>query len=238
MPLTISDLAAAGEAKLAQLDAISHNLANVGTPGYKARRLSFTPVTLPEPAVTGETVAFTPQLTVDHRQGQLEKTGNTLDLALQGEGFFCVRRGEELLYTRSGAFTVNSTQQLTTLSGDAVQGENGPITIRGGAVGIDAQGVVTCDGSAVGKLKIVDFADRAALASAGDALFRDPGTGGPRPARGATVHAGYLEQSNVRTIGEMVGLIDVQRVLEQYQKLMQSIGEDDKLATSRVGRLA
>jgi len=147
-----------------------------------------------------------------------------------------VQTAEGLAYTRRGTFVINGDRELVTASGERVRGDAGPIVIEGGEVYVDERGVVYSGDSQVGKLKTVDFANEQALVQTEGGLFKDPGDAIVKE-ESATVHSGYLEMSNTEIIKEMVAMIEVQRSFEAYQKVIQTISEQDKLATSRVGKL-
>jgi flagellar basal-body rod protein FlgG len=204
MNYTIQDLANLSNEKIRQLDSIAHNLANAATPGFKAQYLH---IRAAEPSRFADVLQ-----NIDHSQGALEHTGNALDVALQGEGFFAVQTGDGVAYTRRGNFLLNAKQELVTDGGMAVLGEGGRITARGADVRIDGTGSVIVDGSAGDKLKIVRFAKPSALKKRGDGLFVDPGE-------------------------EMVAMIEVQRTFETYTKLIQNLSDLDRLSTNRVGKL-
>jgi flagellar basal-body rod protein FlgF len=127
----IGDVAKASEGRIRQLDMVSNNLANTGTPGFKVEH--FYPGLIKDDINTGE--GSTPNLSytrVDYRQGIIQITGNPLDVAIQGDGFFTVQTKEGLAYTRKGNFTVDKNNQLVTHSGEFVLGDRGPITVGAG----------------------------------------------------------------------------------------------------------
>lgn len=220
--------------KFEQLDVITNNIANVGTPGFKAGHLYQGEKAPHNP----EAPAGTTYIFVDYSQGILQRTDNALDVALQGDGFFVVETKTGLAYTRKGNFTINKDGQLVTRSRDYVLGEAGPIKISGQRVDIDHNGTIMVDGTQAGRLRIVDFKNRQGLARGGDGLLIDNGDAGITKVEKPNINPGYLELANVNLIDEMVRMIDIQRSFESYHKAMQMTMEMDKLAVSRIGRLA
>jgi len=223
--------------KLSQHDYVTHNLANANTPGFKAERLIF--VRRPETDPMAEdSFSHDPVVLIDHSPGTLQKTGNPLDVAIQGEGYFVIETKDGERYTRNGGFTLSPSGELVTLSGDAVMGEGGRITISGRKIEISNAGAVSVDGSEVGRLKIVDFKKKDALVKRGAGLFEASARAEQTPLEAAEVRSGYLETSNVQAVKEMIEMIDIQRSFEAYLKIMQTMSEQDRLATGRVGKLA
>lgn len=223
--------------RLAQLDYVTNNLANVNTPGFKAERLTFVrqPQTpeLEENAFSHDMVLFT-----DPSHGVLQKTGNPLDAAVEGDGYFVVQgRDGSPYYTRNGSFTINGDRLLVTLSGDPVLGQGGPISVDGRKIEIGHDGTVNVDDKRVNTLRIVKFSNREALVRVGNSRYRDPGNAGPQEEGNPAVQSGYLELSNVQAVKEMVDMIEIHRSVEAYLKVMQTISEQDKLSVSRLGKL-
>ncbi len=234
MSFGIVELANAGNLNLAQLDAVSHNLANIGTPGFKAEYLYQRERIVEKPGPAGEKAS----LFVDHRQGVVQKTDNPLDVALHGEGFFVIETGTGTAYTRKGNFTLNKNNELVTEAGDRVLGEGGPLKINGRQVNIDSDGKIQVDGAEIGSLRIAGFEKRQNLVRRGDGLFTDPGDAGAQKIERPDIKSRSLESANVNAIKEMVDMIGIQRSFESYQKLIQVISEMDKLSTSSLGKLA
>jgi flagellar basal-body rod protein FlgF len=235
MTYDIPTVAAAMEHKIRQLDHISHNLANVQTPGFKAQHL-YALQSLQAQEGDGSAPSSL-VLATDFSQGTHQKTGNPLDLSLQGEGFFVVQTPAGEAFTRKGDFTINGQNRLSTQAGDPVLGESGPITLRNGKINVSREGAVYVNEEQVGKLRIADFTDRQALSPVGGGLYRDPGAAGMKKVDRPAVAAGHIEFSNVNAIREMVQMIDIHRSFETYQKVVQTLSEQDKLSTSRVGRV-
>lgn len=235
MTYDIPTVSAAMEQRIRQLDHVTHNLANVQTAGFKAQHLHAVQ------SLQGQEVAgsLPPSqvLATDFSQGINQKTGNPLDLSLRGEGFFVVQTPAGEAFTRKGDFTLNGQKQLSTQEGHPVLGQNGPLTLGGGRIHVSQDGTLHVDDDALGKLRVVDFADRQALTGIGGGLYRDPGTAGMKRVERPAVAAGYIELSNVNAIREMAQMIDLHRSFETYQKVVQTLSEQDRLSVGRVGRV-
>ena len=237
MSYDIPTVAAAMDQKIMQLDNMTNNLANAGTPGFKAQHLHVLK-TIEEGDKANEVSASVTGMYVDFSQGISQKTGNPLDLHLQGDGFFVVQTREGQAFTRKGDFAVNKSNQIVTQAGDTVIGDGGPITLKDGKINISQDGSVYVDESQVGKIKIVDFTNRKTLSQTGGGLYRDPGTAGMKKVEQPLIMSGFIELSNVNIVKEMAKMIDIHRSFETYQKIIQTLTEQDKLTTGRVGRVA
>lgn len=234
----IQELVKACNRIMPRLDSVANNIANMHTSGFKSEHLYHVQERVSSPAGTKGETQTVPLLVTDFSQGQFKHTGNTLDLALEGEGFFVIQTRNGNAYTRQGNFTINRNNDLVTQNGDHVLGESGnKITLTGEHAAVTGTGDVKADGGSVGKLKIVRFDKPQNLVRIGNSLFSDPGTAGLKPLDKPNVQSGCLELSNVDGIREMVEMINIQRAVEIYQKNIQTLSEQDRLSTSRVGRL-
>jgi len=234
-----------------RLDKVSHNLANANTIGFKEDRLYQlfqVPDLVKGPAPGGfqRTVAVSPVGSYTRfDQGALKATGNPLDMALEGPGFFVVQTPAGPRYTRQGNFTLNDQGVLVTQGGYPVMGEGGRITFDDEAFNIennsnlhnlfvDAEGNLMVGEDQLGKLRIVDFENAAGLKKGPQGLFQDAGAG-EQPAPETTVTQGMLEFSNVAVVEAMVEMIEATRGYESYQKAIQAQDDADSLAINDVG---
>jgi flagellar basal-body rod protein FlgF len=231
MAYDINSITSAMSRKINQMDHVTNNLANSMTPGFKAEHLRAL-------QANSEGDGTPSEATIDFRAGLSQQTGNPLDLHIEGDAFFVIQTKEGLAFTRRGDFTINRDNQLVTQDGNPVMGEGGKITLRDGKVQIGRDGSVLVDGTIVGKLRMTDFNNRAALTRIGGGLYRDSGSAEMKKHAGAEIASGFLELSNVNVIGEMTELIDINRTFEIYQKIIQTLSDQDKLSVSRIGRLA
>jgi flagellar basal body rod protein FlgG len=238
-PLT--SVAASGmRSRMESLDLLANNVANASTTGYKADR-EFYNLYLSQDAGTegAVTMPVVERPWVDLAQGVLQPTGNALDVALSGCGFFSVAGPHGPLYTRNGNFHL-SNGTLVTAEGYAVTGTGGiAITASGrGPLEISADGSVRQDGNLIGQLQVVDFPAGSALAKQGATYFSaaDPALR-PAPAAGTTVEQGKLEGSNSGTADAAVRLVNVMRQFEMLQKAV-SLGADmNKEAIEQVAKV-
>lgn len=229
-------------AAMRRLDVISNNLANANTAGFKGDRLQFESVLAanrrqPQTAPNDSPVFSGEQFFTDYSQGPLRQTGNTLDVALDGDGFFVVNTPQGRAYTRQGNFHLDAGGRLVTSDGYEVLG-GGPITINGGRVDIDAKGAVMVDGTPVGTLDIVDFQKPYALQKTGDCLFvpANPQET-PTAATKTMVKQGILEESNVNVVSEMVRMIETSRYFDSCQKVVRSYDDITAKAANDLGRI-
>lgn len=238
-------------ARTQALDTASNNVANAGTAGFRAQRDYFRGVLVdslrPDSAAdsqVGRSVNAFGILggnTLDLGQGDLTTTGNPLDLAIQGQGFFGIQTDNGIRYTRDGAFMRSSTGVLQTSSGESViDTRQQPITIPSGSIHISPDGSVsvsTQDGSAiVGKVGIFDFVDRYALTAEGTNRFTADGT---KPvAANAAIQQGAIEGANQDAVHGTMQLVLVQRQAEMMQKALSVFNNDfDKTATEELPRV-
>ncbi len=211
------------------LNVIANNLANVNTNGYKEDRLFFK---LYDNALRGNSGnqienAINSGLTTESgainlTNGITVQTGNNLDLALVGKGFFVIQTPNGVRYTRNGNLTIDSTSKLTNQDGLPVLGENGkPITLPNKHVDIDSQGNISQDATPLSKIKLVDFSNPSGLQKEGNSLFKlvDSSIKEITPG-GLEVKQGFLEKSNVDPINTMIDMIEASR---QFQFLTKSI---------------
>lgn len=224
--------------RLQELDTIANNLANASTTGYRAQQDVFTSVLANAGSSSGAALdqamnsyGILSGTTLDQAQGALQKTGNPLDLAIQGPGYFVIQTANGPMYTRDGSFQVSAKGQLITSTGDLVMGDRGAITILPGAVTISPDGTISSKGAITGQLKIVEFAPKTQLTSAGGTYYSAP----PAAVVAAThssVRQGMLESSNVNTITDMVELVTAQRSADMMQRAMSLFNSQiDKTAT-------
>ena len=232
------------------LDTASNNLANTGTVGFRAQRDYFRGVLA---SIDGSTSAsqvgdaindfgILGGNLIDNAQGTINSTGNPLDLALNGQGFFAIQTANGTQYTRDGGFTRSSTGQLQTQQGEPVLDASGlPITIPSGTVNIAPDGsisVTTPDGSAIcGKIGIFSFPAGADLTALGTNRFAAPA--GVQPAASdATIQQGALEGANIDAVHGTMQLILIQRQAEMMQKALSVFNNDfDKTAAEDLGRV-
>jgi flagellar basal-body rod protein FlgF/flagellar basal-body rod protein FlgG len=238
-------------ARTQALDTAANNVANAGTNGFRAQRdyfqgifaggLDQNPSTASQVGQSVNGFGVLGGNRLDLGQGQLATTGNPLDLALQGQGFFAIQTATGVRYTRDGAFTRSSTGVLETTQGEPVLDVNQqPITIPTGNIHISADGNIslsTPDGSMiVGQVGVFDFADESALTAEGANRFS---AAGATPINGtASVEQGAVEGANEDSIHGTMQLVLVQRQAEMMQKALSVFNNDfDKTAAEDLPRV-
>jgi flagellar basal-body rod protein FlgF len=237
-------------ARTQALDTAANNLANAGTNGFRAERDYFRsvltdriteqPASQVGSAVNGFGVLGGNKL--DLGQGQIAPTGNPLDLALNGAGFFAVKTAQGVRYTRDGSFSRSAVGLLQTGGGEAVLDTKlQPITVPSGAVQVSADGtisVATADGSSIaGQVGMFDFASSSSLIAEGTNRFA-ASTDTPPVAAAASIQAGALEGANNDAVHGSMQLILVQRQAEMMQKALSAFNNDlDKVAAEELPRV-
>ncbi|MGB8061565.1 MAG: flagellar basal-body rod protein FlgF [Candidatus Sulfotelmatobacter sp.] len=206
------------------LELVANNLANLDTSGYRGQQATFRSL-----LAGGQNVMWNPVNAavndfgvlggsrIDLAPGSLTATGNPLDLAVAGKGFFVVKSAQGMLYTRNGSFHRTPTGQLVTADGDAVLGEQGAINLPNGAVAVSGDGTVSVDGAIVDTLRMAEFSPNTSLAAAGNAMYAAP-TGSALSAASSSIRQGMLEGSNVSPVEGVVELITIQRNAEMMQR--------------------
>ncbi|MCK5679498.1 flagellar hook basal-body protein [bacterium] len=179
---------------------------------------------------------------IDFQTGAMQDTGNPLDMALDGEGFFVLKRVSDgtLYYTRDGHFRLNEQRELVSIEGDQVMTageEDEPLILEGETPGlardikIGKLGDVLVDGQPAGALRLVTFADLQGLEKFGASGFVESlASGSPEVADQVIVSQGVRELSNVNILEEMVGMIEIARQYQAQQKAITGIDELNKLA--------
>ena len=237
------------DAQQTQMDVISNNLANVSTTGFKRSRAVFEDLlyqTIRQPGAqssqqtqipsglqigTGVRPVATERI---HTQGNLQLTGNQLDVAIQGAGFFQVLMPDgTTAYTRDGSFQTDSQGQLVTASGFTIQPAitipAGTINVtigRDGVVSVTQPGVVAP--VQVGSLQLATFINPSGLMSEGENLYKEtvssgtPNTNVPGTNGAGLLNQNYVETSNVNVVEELVNMIQTQRAYEINSKAIQA----------------
>jgi flagellar basal-body rod protein FlgF/flagellar basal-body rod protein FlgG len=227
------------------LDTIANNLANVSTAGFRASHNVFStllalpadsPVSTLNQDANEYSVLSGTQL--DTTQGALVPTGNNLDLAIEGPGYFAVQTASGTAYTRGGNFRVSPQGQLITAAGDPVMGDSGPITIVGNPVSISTDGTISADGAISGRLKVIEFPPTVPVQSAGGTYYTAP-AGSEVAATNSHVRQGMLESSNVNPITSVVELITAQRDVDTMRRALSMFTSDmDKTAAQDLPRVS
>ncbi|MFW5972462.1 MAG: flagellar basal-body rod protein FlgF, partial [Bacteroidota bacterium] len=216
----------------------ANNLANANTVGFRRDRMF---VEALNERIDVEGAPASEKLTTqwaDQASGSIEATGNPLDVALQGDGFFVVTDDNGAArYTRAGRFTTDAGGMLRDASGRLVAGDNGPLTLPagGGPIIIGSDGTIEVGGAVAGKLRVVTFDDPMQLERAEGATFI-AGDQNPRDVASPALLQGHIETSNVDVIAEMTEMIEHFRLFESHQKVLQTTDQVLSGVTRDLGR--
>ena len=232
-------------ARTQAMDTAAANLANAQTPGYRAEREYFRSMLLGPEALDsqlGRTVNNFGLLGGDRlsmAQGALQTTGNPLDLALEGQGFFQVQTPNGARYTRDGAFHRAPNGQLVTTAGEPVLSAAGqPILVPPGEVSVGADGVLSVAGGAVATVGVFAFPAGTQLTPEGANRYLPPEGVAPIQTRDALVHQGAVESANQDVVQGSLELIVMQRQAEMMQKALTLFHtEFNKIASEDLPRV-
>ena len=253
-------IAATGmNAQQTNVEVIANNIANINTTGFKRSRAEFTDLlyqvermqgvparggegVIPEGAQIGLGVR-TAAIRSTHIQGTLEQTGNTLDLAINGNGYLQITgAGGETLYTRDGALNTNDQGQIVTLDGFLVDPQitvptdNVTLTVSSTGEVYSKNNVGTP--TLLGQLTLANFVNEPGLEALGGNLFKEtlasgaPTAGVPGDPGFGVIHQGYLEGSNVDPVKEISELISAQRAYEMNSKVIQAADDMSKVVST------
>jgi flagellar basal-body rod protein FlgF len=232
-------------ARTQALDTAAANLANAQTPGYRAEREFFRSVLMGSESLgsqLGQTVNNFGLLGGDHlnmAQGALQKTGNSLDLAIEGQGLFMVQTPNGVRYTRDGSFHRSPSAQLVNQTGEPVLSTAGkPILIPPGEVSVGSDGSISVAGGVVALVGVVTFDPGVQLKPEGTNRYVAPEGAQAAPAKEASVHQGAIEASNQDVVQGSLDLIVMQRQAEMMQRALTVFHSDfNKFATEDLPRV-
>jgi flagellar basal-body rod protein FlgF len=249
------------------LEVSAHNLANLNTAGFRSEQTTFQSLVAasgagfsggPGVALNGALNTALNRVTsnalnaatnnfgvlqgthLDMTAGNLQPTGNPLDVGIEGSGFFAVQTARGTRYTRNGSFQVSSSGVLVTATGDPVlsgSGTGAVINVPAGAVSIASDGTLSVNGAVTGTIQLAEFAAGTKLTPEGGSMLAAP-AGSAKPAKQSTVRQGTLESSNVNSINSVVTLIGVQRQAEMLQRAMSLFDtEFNRIAASDLAKV-
>jgi flagellar basal-body rod protein FlgF len=225
-----------------ELDVVANNLANMETTGFKSDNSVFEEYLMPVARAdnfpgAAKRLSYVQDRATWHNlsQGQLQQTGNPLDVALDGNGFLVVQAPQGERYTRNGALQLSATGQLVTSEGYPVLGDNGPIVLQP----LDREVSISADGrisvlegptagaeSQRGKLRVVSFAQPDSLQKDESTLFA-PGDDGaaPQAAPNVKIVQGSIEKSNVHGVASMTRMIEITRNYSEVAQMLQNLSD-------------
>jgi flagellar basal-body rod protein FlgF len=230
---------AGAEQLFSQQAVVAHNLANAGTPGYKADTTAFSVAPLVGPGLQTRAYAVASTPGADFAAGSIQKTGRELDLAIQGDGFFAVQTSDGgEAYTRNGSLQLSADGVLTTSAGLTVLGDGGPISVppdsnltiaKDGTVSLTTFGQSSANVTVLGRLKLVN-PDKTGLVKGADGLFRLSGGDTADVDETVTLVSGSLEESNVSAVSTMIDMIALARQFDLSMRLLQDADSDEQRA--------
>jgi len=227
---------------LERLDAITNNLANASTPGFKAQLAVQRAAAAGAHASTVATPINRSHVETDFSQGSLEPTGSPLHLALSGPGFFVVAGAGGERLTRRGSFSLDAQGFLVTSDGARVQGDGGDLALgdaaNDGPIHIAPDGTIEVGENNVGKVRVVALDDQQQLRREGNGEFAAPGIALQDAPEGSfQVRQGALEKTNTSTVANLVALIDTLRGFEAYMTATTRLDQVSERAIADVARV-
>ncbi len=210
--------------RMQALDLTANNLANANTTGFRAQREHFHSIMTamqsndPLSQAVGQ-YGMLSGSDVDLSQGQIEKTGGELDLAIQGNGFFAMQTPSGVRYTRDGSFHADVSGVMVDQAGNKVLGEAGEIRLPAGPITIGEDGVVAVNNAVVGKLKILEPSEPGVLTPAAGSQFTASASD-MKSVKDVHVQQGALESANVTPVDGAVALVNLQRQAEMMERVL------------------
>ena len=225
------------------IDVRAGNIANANTPGFKAESVVFSDYLVQQSGVKTPPGGRTIQMVQDRAtyrdfgEGQIQKTGNPLDLALQGDGFFVVSTPNGARYTRAGRFSLSQLGQIVDIGGNPLLGTDGrPISVppESGPLMVDGDGSISSDDNPIGKFRVVQFDDKQSIKAEGTSLFNTD-----QPARTMQqpeIMQGSIENANVQSIVELTSMMGEMREFEFASQFVDGEAQREQNAIDRIGR--
>ncbi len=212
---TVAAISAAMHADAESLRTISLNIANAQNPAYR-REIALQRASFAD-AADGAGVPQA-QSAIDRRAGTLRSTGESLNVAIEGTGFFVIGTSHGEVLTRRGDFHLDGNGQIVTHQGDPVLGTRGPIHVDGATPAISADGTVRVGDTVIDRLRLVEVPAETPLQPAGESTYVTGNGEQPLESSASLVRQGFLETSNVESVNEMVQMLEVMRRFEAAQR--------------------
>lgn len=238
MSEVLQSLAGAMQADVSALRIISQNIANAGVPAYRrqiATPANFEQLLPTSTAQPGTSPPASDAVTIDRTAGTLRGTGQSLDLAIEGDGYFVLQSAQGSRLTRRGDFSVSAAGVLATSSGEPVLGVRGPIEVGTATPTVLGDGTVRIGDSVIDQLQVVQVSD-SALQYVGNAVYAPLETE-LTPVEAPSVRQGFLEAGNVTPVQEIVQMMETLRHFETAQRLLLGYDELQQRAISELGRV-
>jgi len=235
-----------------ELDVIANNVANIETDGFKSDNAMFSEYLMPrasDQTFSGHDrrIDFVQDRAswINMAPGALDRTGNPLDIAIDGNAYFALQTARGQRYTRNGSFAINATGQLVTATGDQVLGDGGPITFQSTDhdVVVSADGIITVrEGNSTadsprGKIQLASFDQPQRLQKDGGTTFMaPPGVNAKSAPIGTHVVQGAVEKSNVNGVAAMARLIEITRSYTDIANILQQQSDQRRNALSQLSQ--
>jgi flagellar basal-body rod protein FlgF len=224
-------------AKFEDMAVTSNNIANINTPGYNAQRLVFNQYLVD--AGNGKKDAYVNDGTAyrDTSNGALQTTGNPLDLAISGNGYFQIKTPLGTRYTKAGNFQIDANGMLINNQGYPVLGADGAqisIPTSSRKIEINGIGQISADGQSVGQVGVVEFSNEQAMTRLGNSLYDSKAA--PQPATTARVVQGAIESSNVNGVTELVHVMDISRSVNNTAKFIETMYDLEQKTSSTLAQ--
>lgn len=216
-----------------QMNVVAHNIANMNTAGFKGEKMMFIEYLVKNPSgarISGDQLAFVRDIATarDLSEGPLEKTGNPLDVALRGDGYFVIETEDGERYSRSGRFHLDEGGQLVTQQGDPVLSDGGQpffFSTEDKDISIARDGTVATENGELGRIRVVEFENQQKLQVTAGGLYETEEQ--PEDVDSPDVVQGMLEGSNVEPIIELTRMIEVSRSYQAANKFIER--EDERM---------
>jgi len=220
-----------------EMAVLANNVANMSTPGFKAERMLFSEYLATTPSGTGLSYVTQAGNNHDMSQGPLSRTGNSLDVALNGQGWLSVTTPGGTSYTRSGHFQLDPQGQIVTSNGYVLQGDGGAALVvpdNAGEVTINPDGTVATRQGIVGHIPVVTFDNQQFMTADGNGLYNS--TEAPQPIRTTQVMQGMVEESNLQPVLAMTRLMNAAREMTAVKNFAEAENTRLKTAIERLGK--
>lgn len=225
-----------------QLDIVANNIANMNTTGFKGEKMMFTQHLVKSGGgqrLLGPKLAFTRDIAtmLDTSDGPMEKTGNSLDLGINGEGYFVIQTENGERYTRNGHFQLDDGGQLVNQNGDPLLSTaNEPLFLspEDTEIAISRDGTVSTNNGDLGRIRLVGFENPQNLKRGADGLFNTDER--PKDIESPEINQGMLEGSNVKPIFEMARMITIHRSYDNIRNFIKREDERMRNMVKELGR--
>ncbi len=222
-----------------QMEVLANNIANMSTPGFKSERMMFSEFLATAPDDPTTPLSYVTQAGNNHdmSQGPLSQTGNSLDVALNGEGWLAITTPNGTSYTRSGHFQLDPQGEIVTSNGYQLQGDGGaPLVVptNSGEVTIGPDGTVSTKQGTIGRIPVVTFANQQLMTAESNGLYDT--TEAPQPVTTTQVIQGMIEGANIQPVLAMTRLMAAAQEVTMAKNFSDAENNRLKTAIERLGK--